>query len=113
MCKEMVLEDYKKSQRQTILMKKMVTKKLGALIEHIKESILLAYTLERRKGLLVLILVMGMAILETLGVASIMPFLAVLGNPEMIYTNTFLITIFDLAKNFGITTPDDFLVFWV
>ena len=29
----------------------------------------------------------------------------------MIYTNTFLITIFDLAKNFGITTPDDFLVF--
>ena len=77
----------------------------------LKKAFYLLTPLERRKGLLVLILVMGMAILETLGVASIMPFLAVLGNPEMIYTNTFLITIFDLAKNFGITTPDDFLVF--
>jgi|TARA_B100001093_G_C26855849_1_gene1027369 ABC-type multidrug transport system fused ATPase/permease subunit len=77
----------------------------------LKKAFYLLTPIERRKGLIVLILVMGMAILETLGVASIMPFLAVLGNPEMIYTNIFLTKLFDIAQNFGVTTPDNFLVF--
>jgi len=38
---------------------------------------------ERRKFFLVLGMVMLMAALETAGVVSIMPFLAVLGNPDI------------------------------
>lgn len=37
---------------------------------------------EKRRGALVL--VVFMALLETAGVASVLPFLAVLGNPEML-----------------------------
>lgn len=45
---------------------------------------------EKRRGGLVLIMVTIMAVLETAGVASVMPFLAVLGNPEVVNTNPFL-----------------------
>jgi ABC-type multidrug transport system fused ATPase/permease subunit len=42
---------------------------------------------ERKQGLLVLGLMLVTALLDTAGVASIMPFLAVLGNPELIRSN--------------------------
>ena len=42
---------------------------------------------ERRRGLVVLAMVLLMALIETAGVASVMPFLAVLGNPEVVQTN--------------------------
>ena len=45
---------------------------------------------ERRKGLGVLALVVAMAVLETVGVVSIMPFLSVLGRPEIIQENSWL-----------------------
>jgi len=65
---------------------------------------------ERKHGLLVLALVMGMALLETVGVASVMPFLAVLGNPEILNTNPILNMLYTHAQSFGINTPDDFLI---
>jgi ABC-type multidrug transport system fused ATPase/permease subunit len=46
--------------------------------------------LDKRKLLLVLILVMVMAFIEAAGVVSIMPFLAVLSNPAVIESNTIL-----------------------
>ena len=45
---------------------------------------------EKRRGALVLVLVIFMALLETAGVASILPFLAVLGNPQVVETNPVL-----------------------
>jgi ABC-type multidrug transport system fused ATPase/permease subunit len=45
---------------------------------------------ERRRGLLVLGMVIVMAFLEIVGVASVMPFLAVLSRPEMIDENPLL-----------------------
>lgn len=45
---------------------------------------------EKRRGALVLVLVVIMALLETAGMASILPFLAVLGNPELVETNPML-----------------------
>ncbi len=65
---------------------------------------------ELRRGILVLLLVMGMALLETVGIASVMPFLAVLGNPQMLETNTILIWLFSVAKSAGIKSPDNFLI---
>ncbi|WP_347474123.1 ATP-binding cassette domain-containing protein [Acinetobacter thermotolerans] len=51
--------------------------------------------LDRRKVLYVLILVMGMACVESAGVLSIMPFLAVLSNPQVIETQPFLSKIYN------------------
>jgi ATP-binding cassette, subfamily B, bacterial PglK len=65
---------------------------------------------ERKRGLMVLVLVMGMALLEIVSVASVMPFLAVLGNPEMLHTNPILNTVYTHAQRLGIDTPDDFLI---
>lgn len=50
--------------------------------------------LDRRKVLYVLILVMGMACVESAGVLSIMPFLAVLSNPQVIETQPLLSKIY-------------------
>ena len=52
----------------------------------------------------------GNALLETLGVASIMPLLAVLGNPDMINTNPFLSRAYIMCQSFGIDTPYHFLI---
>jgi len=65
---------------------------------------------ERKQGLSVLALVMGMALFETMGVASVMPFLAVLGNPEILNTNPILNMIYTYGKSLGVSTPDDFLI---
>lgn len=65
---------------------------------------------ERRQGAWVLLMVIGMAALETLGVAAVMPFLAILGNPEMVETNILLSTLFNAATLIGIDTVDRFLV---
>lgn len=65
---------------------------------------------ERRRGLLVLLMIMGMALLETVGIASVMPFLAVLGNPDLVQSNPILRAVHDYAQRFGVSNTDDFLV---
>lgn len=50
---------------------------------------------EQRKGLWVLALIVCMAMLETVGVISIMPFLSVLGRPHVIYENYWLGRIYE------------------
>ena len=75
-----------------------------------KKAVALLTPPEKKQGLWVFVLVMGMAILETAGVASIMPFLAVLGNPQMLETNVVLKAVYTHAQGLGISTPDDFLI---
>ncbi len=48
---------------------------------------------ERRQAVGVLLMVVVMALLDALGVASIMPFMAVITNPDLVETNIFLATI--------------------
>ena len=50
-----------------------------------------------------------MAFLDMLGVASIMPFMAVLMNPEIIETNSFLNTLFNFLAIFGVENNQQFL----
>ena len=45
--------------------------------------------LDKRKVIYVFILVMGMAFIESAGVISIMPFLAVLSNPNVVESNSY------------------------
>ena len=62
---------------------------------------------EKRRGLVVLAMVLVMALIETAGVASVMPFLAVLGNPEVVQSNEYLAWAFE---SFGFESTQSFLI---
>lgn len=61
---------------------------------------------ERRRGGLVLATMVVMAFIETLSVASVIPFLAVLGNPALVRTNEHLAWLMAVG---GFDSADDFL----
>ena len=65
----------------------------------------------RRAGMLLIIIIM-MAILEMIGVASILPFVTVLANPSIIETNFFLNKMFQASSMFGVENNQQFL-FWL
>ena len=50
-----------------------------------------------------------MAFLDMLGVASILPFMSVLSNPELVQTNAVLNTAFITSGYIGIQTTEQFL----
>lgn len=54
--------------------------------------------LDKRKVIYVFILVMGMAFIESAGVISIMPFLAVLSNPDVVESNSYLKQLYDFTE---------------
>jgi ABC-type multidrug transport system fused ATPase/permease subunit len=62
---------------------------------------------EKRRGLVLLCVVIVMAILETAGVASVMPFLGVLGNPGLIESNAMLAQAYAFS---GAANTNDFLI---
>ena len=57
----------------------------------IKKMIKLFTPRELRQASLLLMMIIFMALLDTIGVASIMPFMAVLSNPDVVDTNIFLL----------------------
>ena len=66
---------------------------------------------ERKRGVLLLIMIIIMALLDMIGIASILPFIAVLTNPSLIETNIFLNTMYQTSIRFGVETNQDFLFF--
>ena len=64
---------------------------------------------ERRQAFLLMLMLLVMALLDTIGVASILPFISVLTNPELIETNSILNTMFKLSIIFGVENNKQFL----
>ena len=62
---------------------------------------------ERRKAVVMLLLVVLMAVAETLGVLSIMPFLSVLGRPEVVQENAWLFAVY---QRLGFENTRSFIV---
>lgn len=62
---------------------------------------------ERRRAVQVFGLMLLMALIEAMGVASIMPFVAVLANPDIITSNSYLALVYD---RLGFSDPDAFLI---
>jgi ABC-type multidrug transport system fused ATPase/permease subunit len=58
----------------------------------------------------VLVLLVGVALLDTAGIASVLPFLAVVSDPTILNSNILLNRIYIFTKNFGFDTPDRFIV---
>lgn len=63
---------------------------------------------ERRSALLLFGMMLVMGLFEVIGVGSIMPFISVVANPEIVSTNPYLATLHD---GLGFTNRDSFLVF--
>ena len=62
----------------------------------------------KRAGML-MGMILAMAFLDMLGVASILPFMAVLASPELVQTNAMLSTALTMSRHIGIQTTDQFL----
>lgn len=63
---------------------------------------------ERRNAVLLFIMMLAMGLFEVVGVASVMPFIAVLAKPEVVETNQYLRTIY---STLGFSTTNSFLLF--
>lgn len=64
---------------------------------------------ELKKLCFLLIMILIMALLEMMGVASVLPFMAILANPDIVETNNILKTIFEFSNKFGIENNHQFL----
>jgi ABC-type multidrug transport system fused ATPase/permease subunit len=64
---------------------------------------------ERKRAGLLMGMILVMAFLDMLGVASILPFMAVLANPELVQTNALLNAAFTTSRHIGIHTTQQFL----
>ena len=56
-------------------------------------------------------MILIMALLDMIGIASILPFMTVISNPELVETNLFLNNIFQISKIFGVQDNNQFLLF--
>lgn len=65
---------------------------------------------EHKRVILLIFFVLIMAFFEMLGLASILPFIAVLSNPDVVETNEKLNGIFQFVKMYGVDTNDQFLL---
>ncbi len=74
-----------------------------------KKLLYLLTTKERKKFYLLVFMMLIMALLDMIGVASILPFMAVLTNPTLIETNSVLKAMFQISNVFGVENSQDFL----
>lgn len=75
----------------------------------IKKLLFILTPQERKKGFALLLMILIMALLEMIGLVSILPFIAMLSNPEMVETNSFLNKLFITSKIIGIENNQQFL----
>lgn len=79
-------------------------------MQTLKKILFLLTPKERSRAILLFIMILIMAILDTLGVASILPFIAVLTNPEIIKSNFILGIMYDKSKFFGVENTQEFIL---
>ena len=80
-------------------------------MQNFKKLLFLLSSNERRSAALLLLLILIMALLDMIGVASILPFIAVLISPSLIDTNFILNSMFEFTKMLGVENYQQFLFF--
>ena len=75
----------------------------------LKKLLFLLTPYEKRQASLLLVMMLFMALLDMVGVASILPFIAVLTDTSIIETNLILNKLFLFSKNFGIQDEQEFI----
>ena len=77
-------------------------------MQTVKKILSLLTPKELKQATLLLFMILIMAILDMLGVASILPFMAVLSNPDIIETNVIYNKMFQASKIFGVENIQHF-----
>lgn len=80
-------------------------------METFKNLLFLLSSKERKHLGLLLIMIIIMALLDMIGVASIMPFISVLANPSLVDSNIILKKLFQFSNKFGVKSNQEFLIF--
>ena len=75
----------------------------------LKKILFLLTPHERKRAFLLLIMILLMALLDMVGVASILPFMSVLTNPSLVETNYILNTMFQVSNMIGVENNQQFL----
>ncbi len=78
-------------------------------MEIFKKFLSLLNPYERFRAFLLFIMILIMAIIDMIGVASILPFIAVLSNPDIIETNNLINLIYKFSYIFGVKNSQQFL----
>ena len=65
---------------------------------------------EKRISVLLFLMILIMSILDTIGVASIIPFISILANPDLVETNNYLNYMFQFSNKYGVENTQEFLV---
>jgi len=78
-------------------------------METIKKLVDLLSPAERKRAGVLMAMMLVMALLDMLGVASILPFIAVLANPALVETNPILSWAYQLSANVGVASVEQFL----
>ena len=74
-----------------------------------KKLLFLLNSFEKKRVGLLLAMIIVMAFLDMIGVASILPFMAVLTNPTLIDTNYILNYMYNLSQSFGVENSQQFI----
>jgi ATP-binding cassette, subfamily B, bacterial PglK len=74
-----------------------------------KKLLFLLRSNERKNAGFLLIMIVIMALIDIIGVASLLPFMTVLSNPSIIETNLILNTMFQFSKIFGVENSQQFI----
>ena len=80
-------------------------------MEKFKKILFFLNAKEIESSVYLLIMIITMAILDMIGVASVLPFMMVLTKPEFIETNIWLSQVFKTSSIFGVDSYDDFFYF--
>ena len=78
-------------------------------MEIYKKLLYLLLPNERKQGIVLILMFLLMAILDMIGVASIMPFIYVISNPGIIENNSIINSAFQTSKLIGVETVQEFL----
>ena len=78
-------------------------------MESFKKIYFMLNAVEKKKFLLLFFLILIMAFFDVLGVASIVPFVTLLTNPNLIETNDILVRLYNIFSNYGVDTTEKFI----
>jgi len=78
-------------------------------MKNVKKLFDLLSSPEKKKFFILLFLILVMAFFEMLGVVSIMPFMTLLSNPQLVETNTFFYRLYQKFSIFGVSNNLQFL----
>ena len=65
---------------------------------------------ERVRSVYLLFLIISMALIDMIGIASVMPFIALLTNPEIIFSNKIINYAYQKSSIFGVEDEQSFLI---